>query len=132
MRTQPAAQQRPEPFHRIHMDFTQAVAIVIACELTPSMVDMLMTVAPGLQTGINAVFIRINKCTWINQYTPSSNAMTLESNMSDKSFSRPVGPVLVGRHALDPPPVQIGTSVSHTPSHTPSGPASYCSAMSLK
>src|ERR671931_999506 len=66
MRTQPAAQQRPEPFHRIHMDFTQAVAIFIACELTPSMVDMLMTVAPGLQTGINAVLISINKCAWIN------------------------------------------------------------------
>src|SRR5919197_3225688 len=67
MRTQPAAQQRPEPFHRIHMDFTQAVAIVVSCELAPSMVDMLMTVAPGLQTGINAVLISINKCTWINR-----------------------------------------------------------------
>src|SRR5215468_7140782 len=67
MRTKPAAQQRPEPFHRIHMDFTQAVANVISCELTPSMVDMLMTVAPGLQTGINAVLISINKCAWINR-----------------------------------------------------------------
>ena len=43
------------------MHFTHAVAIVIACELTPSMVDMLMTVAPGLQASINAVLIRINK-----------------------------------------------------------------------
>src|SRR6266702_7708499 len=67
MRTKPTAQERPEPFHRIHMDFTQAVAIVISCELTPSMVDMLMTVAPGLQTGINAVLIRINLCAWINR-----------------------------------------------------------------
>src|SRR6266567_5311204 len=66
MRPQPTAQERPEPFHRIHMDFTQAVAIVISCELTPSMVDMLMTVAPRLQTGINAVFISINQCAWIN------------------------------------------------------------------
>src|SRR6266496_2904250 len=66
MRTKPTAQERPEPFHRIHMDFTQAVAIVISCELTPSMVDMLMTVAPRLQTGINAVFISINQCAWIN------------------------------------------------------------------
>ena len=66
MRTQPTVQERPEPFHRIHMHFTQAVAIVISGELTPSMVDMLMTVAPGLQTGINAVLIRINKCAWIN------------------------------------------------------------------
>src|SRR5262245_19642239 len=48
------------------MDFTNAVAIVIAGELTPSMVDMLMTVAPGLQTGIHAVLIRIHKCARIN------------------------------------------------------------------
>jgi hypothetical protein len=64
MRTQPTAQERPAPFHRIHMDFTQAIAIVISG--APSMVDMLMTVAPGLQTDINAVFISINQCAWIN------------------------------------------------------------------
>src|SRR5215831_7107755 len=67
MRTKPAAQQRPEPFHRIHMHFTNAVAIVISCELAPSMVDLLMTVAPGLQTGIHAVLISINQCAWINR-----------------------------------------------------------------
>src|SRR2546428_12786685 len=66
MRTQPTAQERPEPFHRIHMHFTKAVAIFIAGKLTPSMVDMLMTVAPGLQTSINAVLICVNQCTCIN------------------------------------------------------------------
>src|SRR5262249_38557398 len=66
MRTRPTAQERPEPFHRMHMHFTQAVAIVIACELTPSMVDMLMTVAPGWQTGIHAVRISLHQCAWIN------------------------------------------------------------------
>jgi hypothetical protein len=35
------------------MDFTKAVAIVIASELAPSMVDTLMIIAPGRQTGIN-------------------------------------------------------------------------------
>ena len=60
MRTQPTAQQRPEPFHRIHMHFTKAVAIFISSELASSMVDTLMAVSPGLQTGINAVLIRIN------------------------------------------------------------------------
>ena len=49
------------------MHFTQAVTIFISCELTPSMVDMLMTVAPGLQTGIDAVLISINQCAWINR-----------------------------------------------------------------
>src|SRR5215475_11733311 len=67
MRTQPTAQQRPEPFHRIHMDFTKAVAIFISGELTSSMVDMLVTVAPGLQTGIDAVLISIHTCAWINR-----------------------------------------------------------------
>jgi len=48
------------------MHFTQAVTIFISGELTPSMVDMLMTVAPGLQTSVNAVLISINQCAWIN------------------------------------------------------------------
>src|SRR5918996_1508698 len=61
MWTQPTAQQRPEPFHGIHMHFTKTVAIFVSRKFTPSMVDMLMPVAPGLQTGINAVLIRINQ-----------------------------------------------------------------------
>src|SRR5262249_15332917 len=64
MRAQPTAQQRPEAFHGIHMDFTKTVAIFISSELASSVVDTLMVVAPGLQTGINAVLIRINKRTW--------------------------------------------------------------------
>ena len=46
------------------MDFTKAVAIFISGILAPSMVDTLMVVSPGLQTGINAVLVRINKCAW--------------------------------------------------------------------
>src|SRR5215510_16439540 len=59
MRTQPTAEEGPEPFHGIHMHFTNAIAIFISSELTPSMVDMLMIVPPGLQTGINTVLICI-------------------------------------------------------------------------
>src|SRR5919108_6049702 len=46
------------------MDFTHAIAIFISCELTPTMVDMLMIVSPGLQTGINTVFIGVHTCPW--------------------------------------------------------------------
>ena len=46
MRTQPAAQQRPKAFHSIYMDFTQTVAIFIACEFASSVVNTLMVVAP--------------------------------------------------------------------------------------
>src|SRR5215813_8055781 len=61
MWTQPTAQQRPEAFHRVYMHFTKAIPIFISRKFTPSMFDMLMTVAPGRQTGINAVLIRINQ-----------------------------------------------------------------------
>jgi hypothetical protein len=44
------------------MDFTKTVAIFVASEFASSVVDTLMVVAPGLQTGINAVLVRINKC----------------------------------------------------------------------
>src|SRR6266849_8244184 len=66
MRAQPAPQQRPKPFHGIHMDFTKAIAIFISGVLAPSMVDALMVVSPDTQTCINAVFICINKCTRSN------------------------------------------------------------------
>src|SRR4030095_3752264 len=64
MRAQPTPQERPEAFHGIHMDFTKTVAIVVSRECASSMVDTLMVVAPGLQTGINAILVRINKCPW--------------------------------------------------------------------
>src|SRR5262245_32214259 len=55
-----------EPFHGIHMHFTQAIAIVISSELTPTMVDILMIVPPGLHTSINTVFICVHTCPWNN------------------------------------------------------------------
>src|SRR4029434_9980731 len=48
------------------MHFTQTIAIVISSELTPSMVDMLMIVSPGLHTGIHTVFICVHTCPWHN------------------------------------------------------------------
>jgi hypothetical protein len=64
MRAQPTPQQRPKPFHRIDMDFTKTVAIFVSSEFTSSVVDTLMVVAPGLQTGINAILVRIHTCPW--------------------------------------------------------------------
>src|SRR6266568_7279397 len=66
MRTKPTAQQRPKPFHGMHMHCTKPVTIFIAGELAPSMVDALMVVSPSTQAGINAVLIRVNQCPWIN------------------------------------------------------------------
>src|SRR5712692_2366184 len=64
MRAKPTPQERPEPFHCIHMDFTKAVAIFISSELAPAMVDTLMLVSPDMQAGINAILVCINTCTW--------------------------------------------------------------------
>ena len=61
MRAQPTPQERPEPFHRIHMNISKAIAIFISGVLAPSMVDTLMIISPCTQAGINAVLIRINK-----------------------------------------------------------------------
>jgi hypothetical protein len=39
MRAQPTAQQRPKPFHGVHMYFTKAVAIFISGIFAPAMID---------------------------------------------------------------------------------------------
>src|SRR5215468_8605926 len=62
MRAQPTPQERPKAFHGVYVHFAQAVPIFIACKLASPMVDTLMVVAPGLQTGINAVLVRIYTC----------------------------------------------------------------------
>src|SRR2546425_4812332 len=64
MGTKPAPQQRPEAFHRIHMDFTKAIAIFISGVLSSSMVYTLMIVSPDMQARINTILVCINKCTW--------------------------------------------------------------------
>ena len=44
IRAQPTPQERPDPFHGMHMDFTPAVAIVIQKTIEPLMQD---TIMPG-------------------------------------------------------------------------------------
>ena len=61
MRAQPTPQERPKACHRVDVHFAQAVAIVIAGKLASPVVDTLMAVTPGLQTGINAVLICIHR-----------------------------------------------------------------------
>ena len=46
------------------MDFTKAIAIVIAGELAPAMVDTPMVVSPAMQASINALLVCIHTCTW--------------------------------------------------------------------
>jgi hypothetical protein len=44
------------------MDCTKTIAIFVSSAFASSVVDTLMAVAPGLQTGIDAVLVRIHKC----------------------------------------------------------------------
>src|SRR2546429_6696802 len=67
MGTKPAPQQRPEPFHGMDMDCTQAVAIVILGVFAPSMVDLLMVVSPSTPACIHTVCICIHTCPWSNR-----------------------------------------------------------------
>src|SRR2546425_5191005 len=64
MWAKPAPQQRPEPFHRIHMDFAKTVSIFISSVLSSSMIHTLMVVSPDTQAGISTVLIRIHTCPW--------------------------------------------------------------------
>jgi hypothetical protein len=63
MQAQPTPQERPEAFHGMHMDFTQAVAIFVSSACASSVVHTLMAVSPGLQASIHAVLIRLHQCT---------------------------------------------------------------------
>ena len=61
MRAQPTPQERPEAFHGVHVHLAQAVPVFIAGKLASPMVDLLMPVSPGLQTGIKALLVRIHQ-----------------------------------------------------------------------
>src|SRR3978361_2127881 len=61
MRAQPGAQQRPETFNGVDVDFAESVAVFVARILTASMADRLVAVAPGWQSGVDAVFIGVDQ-----------------------------------------------------------------------
>src|SRR5688500_20328366 len=54
VRPQPGTQQRPEALGRVDVDLAEAVAILVAGVLAPSVADGLVPVAPVLQAGVSA------------------------------------------------------------------------------
>jgi hypothetical protein len=60
MRTEPRAQQRPKPFHRVYVHFMKAISVVIPCVFTSAMTDTLMRIAPLSQAAVDAVFICVH------------------------------------------------------------------------
>ena len=60
MRAKPRPQQGPKTFHRIHVHFVKAIAIVISCIFPTAMTDTFMCIAPLFQAVIDGVFIRVH------------------------------------------------------------------------
>src|SRR5919206_109702 len=63
VRPQPGAQQRPDALHRVDVDLAEAVTIVIARVLAPSVADGLVPVAPPLQAGVDVVLVGVHQRT---------------------------------------------------------------------
>ena len=61
MRSEPGSQQGPATFHRVDVDFVEAVAVFVACVLLPSVVDRAVFVAPVCQSAVDVVLIGIDR-----------------------------------------------------------------------
>ena len=61
MRSQPGAQQRPEPLDRVDVHLAEAVAVLVAGVFAAPMADRLVPVAPGWQTRVDAVLVRVDE-----------------------------------------------------------------------
>jgi hypothetical protein len=55
----PRSQKRPQAFHRIHVHFMKAIAIIIASLFTTAMTDALGRVTPRCSTAVAIVCIRL-------------------------------------------------------------------------
>jgi hypothetical protein len=64
MGARPASQQGPEAFHRVNMNFTKAIAIIISGILAGGVIHALVFVAPFTQPVVNGVLIGIDQCPW--------------------------------------------------------------------
>src|SRR5512147_2456268 len=66
MRPKPRTQQGPKAFHRVDVNFTETILVIIPSILGLGMIDGFMCVAPHFQRVINGVFIGKNECPWLN------------------------------------------------------------------
>jgi hypothetical protein len=56
----PRSQQGPKAFHRLHVHFVKAIAVIISCLFPTAMTHTLMRIAPLCQTAVDVVFIRVH------------------------------------------------------------------------
>src|SRR3954468_1947334 len=60
-RSQPGAQQRPDPFHGVDVHLAEAVAVLVPRVLAPCVTDRLVPVAPLLQASIDVVLVGVDE-----------------------------------------------------------------------
>src|SRR5215213_1795911 len=61
VRTEPGAQQRPDPFHGVDVDLAEAVAVFVAGVFALPMADRFVPVAPGWQAGVDLVLVGVDE-----------------------------------------------------------------------
>ncbi len=61
VRSQPGAQQRPEPFHGVDVDLAEAVPVLVASIFAAPMADRLVLVAPGWQARVDGILVGVDE-----------------------------------------------------------------------
>ncbi len=61
VRTQPGAQQRPEPLDGVDVDLAEAVPVLVAGIHAAGITDRFVPIAPGWQAGVDAIFVRVDE-----------------------------------------------------------------------
>jgi hypothetical protein len=57
------AQQRPNTFHGVDVDFAEAVTVLVTRILATTVADCLVPVAPSVQTGVDGVLVGMDERT---------------------------------------------------------------------
>jgi hypothetical protein len=68
MWSQPGAKQTPEAFHGVDVYFVDTVSISVAGVLALTVIDRDMDIAPGRETGIDAVFVGIHRASLLDHF----------------------------------------------------------------
>ena len=66
MWSQPGAKQTPKAFHGVDVYFVDTVSISVTGVFTLTVIDGDMDIAPGWETGINAVFVGIYRASLLD------------------------------------------------------------------
>src|SRR4051794_38677834 len=61
VRSQPGAQQRPDPLHGVDVDLAEPVAVVIPRVHAPGVAHRLVAVAPLVQAGVDVVLVGVDE-----------------------------------------------------------------------